>query len=226
MDAKRFVYIMSLGLHVVGGAALGAIERPPVKEVEVIEMTTVELPKPPKPPPPPDPPPEVEQEPEAPTPPPPAQAPAAPAEPAAPTAAPDFGLMLGAADGPGGIAVGPATPKAANNAPARQEVRKLVPTKVEPPEGCTGENTKPKALSMPRPAYTDEARAAGVEGKVRVELTVEPSGAVAGVRVLEGLGHGLDEAAIEAVKGASFNPATSCGKPVAATFTVAIRFAL
>ena len=45
------------------------------------------------------------------------------------------------------------------------------------------------------PEYTEEARAAAIEGKVRVEITVDASGAIRSVKVLEGLGHGLDEAA-------------------------------
>ena len=79
---------------------------------------------------------------------------------------------------------------------------------------------------MPHPAYTEDARAAGVEGKVRVEIAVDASGAVSSARVLEGLGHGLDEAALDAVRGATFTPAARCGSPVGSTFTLSVRFAL
>jgi protein TonB len=79
---------------------------------------------------------------------------------------------------------------------------------------------------MPHPAYTDDARAASIAGKVRVQLTIDPAGQVSVASVLEGLGHGLDEAAVAALRQASFNPATKCGKPVASTFVVAVRFAL
>jgi protein TonB len=79
---------------------------------------------------------------------------------------------------------------------------------------------------MPRPAYTDEARAAAIEGKVRVELTIDENGQVTNANVLAGLGHGLDDAALAAVRGAKFSPATRCGKGVASTFVVAVRFAL
>jgi protein TonB len=79
---------------------------------------------------------------------------------------------------------------------------------------------------MGRPEYTEEARAASIEGKVRVEITVDASGAIRSVKVLEGLGHGLDEAAVRAVEGATFEPAMQCGKPVESTFTVSIRFTL
>ena len=46
------------------------------------------------------------------------------------------------------------------------------------------------------------------------------------VRVIEGLGHGLDEAALEAARGSTFEPATRCGKPIATTFTIGMRFSL
>lgn len=45
-------------------------------------------------------------------------------------------------------------------------------------------------------------------------------------RIGAGLGYGLDEAALEAAKRAAFEPATRCGKPVSATFVIAMRFSL
>jgi protein TonB len=59
-----------------------------------------------------------------------------------------------------------------------------------------------------------------------VELSLDDAGRVTGARVLQGLGHGLDEAALAAARGARFEPATRCGRPVATTFTLAVRFAL
>jgi protein TonB len=77
---------------------------------------------------------------------------------------------------------------------------------------------------VPQPVYTDAARAAGVEGKVRVELTVDETGRVIDVKLIAGLGQGLDEAALSAARNASFSPAQRCGRPVRATFTIAMRF--
>jgi protein TonB len=77
-----------------------------------------------------------------------------------------------------------------------------------------------------QPAFPEEARTAGIQGKVRVELTVDATGAVVRARIVEGLGHGLDEAALEAVRGYKFEPAVRCGKAVSATFTIAIRFVI
>ncbi|MCU0683483.1 MAG: TonB family protein [Polyangiaceae bacterium] len=61
---------------------------------------------------------------------------------------------------------------------------------------------------------------------MRVELSVDERGRITSARVLQGLGHGLDEAALEAARRARFEPATRCGKAVAATFVVGMRFAL
>ena len=55
---------------------------------------------------------------------------------------------------------------------------------------------------------------------------VVSSGRVRGARVLQGLGYGLDEAALASARRITFRPGTRCGKPVDATFVVAIRFTL
>ena len=66
-------------------------------------------------------------------------------------------------------------------------------------------------------AYPDEAEQAGVEGDVRLRVALSPEGRVYAVRVLSGLGHGLDRAAMEALKHrCRFSPAIGQGgKPVA-----------
>jgi TonB family protein len=52
--------------------------------------------------------------------------------------------------------------------------------------------------------YPAEARRSGIEGRVRVELTVLPDGSVDEVFVVDGLGHGLDEEALRVVRLARF----------------------
>lgn len=143
---------------------------------------------------------------------------------------PDFGLSLGAGTGGGGLAVPAAARAAAAPAPTVQVTKKLLAA--PPPtagDGCAeGEHppTKPKVITISQPAYTQDAREANIAGKVRVELTVDATGHVSSARVLEGLGHGLDEAALAAAKAATFEPGTRCGKAAPATFVIAMRFAL
>lgn len=226
MFDSRFLILgsISLGAHIGLGAWLGSVRVEPRPEPVVVELRTVERPKTPAPPPPP-PPPEAAPAPKAPPRAAPKAAPAPPAAPAPAAAAPDFGIALsGSGGGPGGIAVPVGQP---GGGKVRQaEARTLSAPAAKGPGECTDAVVKAKALSMPHPAYTEEARTAEIEGKVRVELTVDAEGQVSGARVLEGLGHGLDEAAMAAVKGATFTPASACGKPVSSTFVVSVRFTL
>ena len=66
-------------------------------------------------------------------------------------------------------------------------------------------------LSKPNPLYTDEARKLGIEGEVLVEVNFLASGQVRAVRVVKGLGHGLDEAALHAAEQIRFKPALQEG---------------
>jgi TonB family protein len=81
-------------------------------------------------------------------------------------------------------------------------------------------------LAKPNPAYSDEARKLGLEGEVLVEVIFPASGPVQVVRVTNGLGHGLDEAAVRAAQQIRFKPALQDGKPVDFPATVHIEFQL
>ena len=69
-------------------------------------------------------------------------------------------------------------------------------------------------LEKPSPVYTDEARRLRIEGEVLVEVVFRASGQVQAVRVVKGLGHGLDEAALRAAEQIRFKPAMQQGQPV------------
>ena len=69
-------------------------------------------------------------------------------------------------------------------------------------------------LEKPNPVYTDEARRLRIEGEVLVEVIFRASGQVQAVRVVKGLGHGLDEAALRAAEQIRFKPAIQQGQPV------------
>jgi TonB family protein len=81
-------------------------------------------------------------------------------------------------------------------------------------------------LSKPTPAYTDEARRMRVEGEVLLEVVLEASGHVRVLRIVRGLGHGLDESATRAAEQISFKPALRDGQPSDSTAVLHIIFQL
>jgi TonB family protein len=81
-------------------------------------------------------------------------------------------------------------------------------------------------VSKPRPQYTDEARHLRVEGEVVLAVLFNSDGRVHVKRILRGLGHGLDERAVEAALQISFLPARHDGKAVDVVATVRIQFQL
>ena len=64
------------------------------------------------------------------------------------------------------------------------------------------------------PKFTDEARQAGTEGTVVLEVTIDEKGRARDIKVVSGLPHGLTEAAIAALKACRFSPGERDGKPV------------
>ena len=78
----------------------------------------------------------------------------------------------------------------------------------------------------PTPEYTVEARSARIEGTVSLELEFTAAGDVRVLRVVRGLGHGLDEAAQRAALNIRFKPAQSDGRAVDSRATVHITFRL
>lgn len=141
----------------------------------------------------------------------------------------DIGLSLGGGGGIGGIAV-PTRPGADRRDEPRGPTtegaktrRTLVAPRTED-VACSDPLAKPVPETIVQPAYTEDARLGKVEGRVRVEVVVDIHGKVKSARVLEGLGHGLDESAAQAARQMVFRPGTRCGKPVESPFIVAMRF--
>ena len=81
-------------------------------------------------------------------------------------------------------------------------------------------------LSKPLPAYTQEARNLKIEGEVLLEVLLESSGKLQVVRVVHGLGHGLDDAAVRAAQQIRFKPALRDGRPADSTAVLHIIFQL
>lgn len=84
----------------------------------------------------------------------------------------------------------------------------------------------PALLREVRPDYTEEARRQGVQGDVLLEIVVRSDGSVGEVRVLQGLGHGLDQRAVAAVRQWRFSPARLHATPVDVLVEVSMEFTL
>jgi TonB family protein len=76
----------------------------------------------------------------------------------------------------------------------------------------------------PNPVYTEEARSLKLEGEVLLEVSFSANGTLHVNRVVRGLGHGLDEAAITAANKIRFKPALRGGQPVDSTAVVHVTF--
>lgn len=69
-------------------------------------------------------------------------------------------------------------------------------------------------ISKPEPIYTEEGIKLGIEGEVILEVVFLASGKISILKVLKGLGHGLDESAHNAAKKIKFKPGQRQGESV------------
>ncbi|HEY4086534.1 MAG TPA: TonB family protein [Bryobacteraceae bacterium] len=86
--------------------------------------------------------------------------------------------------------------------------------------------TPVEVLWKPKPAYTTEARTKKLEGAVTLEVVFHATGEVQVLRVVHGLGSGLDESARAAAQQIRFRPGKKDGVPVDRTGLVQITFEL
>lgn len=84
--------------------------------------------------------------------------------------------------------------------------------------------TPVEIISKPQPVYTDEARSLRLEGEVLLEVLFGANGTLHVNRVVRGLGHGLDDAAVAAANKMRFKPALRMGVPVDSTAVVHVIF--
>lgn len=84
----------------------------------------------------------------------------------------------------------------------------------------------PRLLREVKAAYTDEARRANITGEVEMEITIRRDGTVSDVRVVRGLGGGLNDRAVAAVRQWRFAPARLKGTPVDVIVEVSVEFTL
>ena len=200
----------------------------------------------PKPPPPPPPPPKraprvVASVPKA------APVEAPPPKAAAPAKAVETALAMSNDDAPGGIALAPAAGgPAAAAAPARvasavssartrraREALGAGPNLGETGGGgaadepCAEEPSKPVPVFKADLEYTVAAKTEGIEGKLKLKITVAADGSVSDVEVLASVEPALDAVAVAAARQWRFKPAMACGKPVAGgTYVLQKRYEL
>jgi periplasmic protein TonB len=104
-----------------------------------------------------------------------------------------------------------AAPPTVQSHPAAAAAAKVVPAEI---------------LSKPTPIYTQEARSKKIEGEVLLEVVFEASGKIHVLRVIRGLGYGLDDAAVHAAEQIRFKPALQDGQPADSTAVLHIIFQL
>jgi TonB family protein len=78
----------------------------------------------------------------------------------------------------------------------------------------------------PRPVYTDEGRQLKIEGEVLIDVVFSATGQIQILRVVHGLGHGLDESAVRAAEKIQFKPALKDGQPTDFEAVVHVVFQL
>ncbi len=88
-----------------------------------------------------------------------------------------------------------------------------------------GGSVRPPVLTFSvDPEFSEEARKAKFSGNVEVYLWVDENGNPSHVKVVRGVGMGLDEKAVEAVRQYKFKPALQNGKPVKVDLYVDVNF--
>lgn len=84
----------------------------------------------------------------------------------------------------------------------------------------------PRIITLYTPTYTVEARGDNVEGEVIISALFCQDGWIREIEVVKGLGHGLDDRAVSAIKKTMFEPARQNNKSIDARAQVLYRFTL
>lgn len=105
------------------------------------------------------------------------------------------------------------------------DVVAATPLRVKAPDPAA--KTIPAEITFkPRPVYTEEGRRLKVEGEVLLKVVFMANGEIKIMRVVQGLGHGLDESAIRAAEKIQFRPALKDGHPADFEAVVHVVFQL
>ena len=222
MSVAAWAALASVGLHATIAVWFYAMpdprdrKRPP----RTVPITVSAAPRKPPPPPPPEPvrvPPVLRPRPVRPASPvrkriemPPPRIAAAPPRADTPLSPPVFGVSMEATtEGASSVSADVGNTLATDPSTARR-------TPGPPPPPVAGsaapDVVPPKVLRPVQAPYPRAALEAGIQGKVLLVVTIDEQGRVTRARVVRGLGHGLDEAAVEAVKQFTFSPGTVDGR--------------
>lgn len=89
-----------------------------------------------------------------------------------------------------------------------------------------GSESGPSFIHQILPAYPFVARKLGIEGKVLLRLTIDSTGKLQDIKIIENPGYGFASAAIDAINKSQFAPAYRNGKPIRTSALLPIRFAI
>lgn len=91
-----------------------------------------------------------------------------------------------------------------------------------------GDSVKaPKVIQQPKPPYTEKARDAKIEGIVMVGAVIQKNGSVGQIKILKGLGYGLDESVVNTLSREwKFKPGTLNDEPVDVSVVMEVSFRL
>jgi protein TonB len=85
--------------------------------------------------------------------------------------------------------------------------------------------TPPKVTFKPTPTYSEEAKEQHIQGDAVVKVVFRADGAMDVIGLVSGLGHGLDQPALEAAKGVRFHPALDAeGRPIDFPTNIIVHF--
>lgn len=232
-------FTVSLVLHASLGTALVAYSARPVEKNKVIKFAVVEekkeAPKPPPPPPPPPPQPKprpkitkpidlTKPQPKAPQEVKPVEEPKQNLPPPV-----NFGVDASLTTGQGSFSVQTGSTAMADPELVKKQ-KKLAEAPSAPKEFApvpTARVTRmPELMADHKVPYPEEARKAGIEGKVVLQLDIDDRGKVVKAKVIKGAGYGLDEAAMKAAYMFRFKPAIAEGQPVPVRILYTYRFVL
>lgn len=87
-------------------------------------------------------------------------------------------------------------------------------------------SVKPRVLKQVQVIYPQLAKEARIEGAVKLSVIINDDGHVRDVKILEGPGYGLNEAAEQALKQFLFSPAEVLGQKVPVQIVYVYRFKL